>query len=103
MKKKLLLISCLLSLNIALPNYNQNEFSFDDNTVSAMGLYQESRSYSSYQGNAIWVTAVKNGQLCSGYIYYFHKELTWSGWKYHYSGDLKPGPYAPTSILVDSE
>lgn len=103
MKKKLLLVLCLLSLNVALPNYNKSESSFDNSTVSAMGLYQENRSYSSYQGNAVWVSAVKNGQLCSGYIYYFHKELTWSGFKYHYSGDLRPGPHAPASLLVESE
>ena len=66
--------------------------------VSAMGIYQEVRHYNSYQGESIWVSAVKNGQLCSGYIYLIHKQLTWSGWKYTYSGTLQAGPYVPSSI-----
>lgn len=58
MKRKLLLVLCLLSLNVVFPNYNKSEFSFDNGTVSAMDLYQGSRSYGFHQGNAIWVSAV---------------------------------------------
>lgn len=58
MKRKLLLVLCLLPLNVVFSNYNKSEFSFDNDTVSAMSLYQGSRSYGFYQGNAIWVSAV---------------------------------------------
>lgn len=100
MKKKFLLFLSLFSLVSILPNYNGYATSYN-NTISAITLYQEVRTYNSYQGNAIWVTAVKNGQQCSGYIYYVSKTLTLSGWVYYYSGELRPGPYAPLSVPVD--
>lgn len=102
MKKKILITLCFLSLNFVLPNYNINNATFYDSNVSAMGLYQEVRIYDYYNCDAIWVTAVKNGVQCSGYIYHTHTQLTWSGLKYYYSGELRPGSYAPNSIPINT-